>query len=152
VNLYNITMTKKEKRRDKMLRRVYGKSLAWYRHQFKRQGGHCFCCDFVPEKGKLPLHVEHDHRLAKAHVFTVPMGRLWIAFTAEFGVIKQSHKKRRAVRLMKKWLKRKSVRGLVCWPCNSLIRKSYDQPDRMFKAAKLLDAHQKKMKWRKYAA
>ncbi|SRR6266436_138969 len=147
-------MTKAEQRRDKYIRRIYGRSLAWYNRQLKRQHGHCYCCDFVPkeDEGGLPLHIEHDHRLAQLHIFMLQMGTLWIAYTADFGVIKQSHKKRRAFKLMRQWLKRESVRGLVCWPCNSLIRKSYDQPDRLRLAGKMLDIHQKKMHWRKYAA
>lgn len=149
-----LLMTRFEKRRDKRLRRTYGRSLKWYNKQFKKQGGHCLCCPFVPktDEGGLPLHVEHDHKLAKLKIYVVQIGEWWIAWTAEFTKVKKSRKKKKAIKLLRQWLRRKSVRGLVCWPCNSLIRKSYDNPDRMYKAAKMLDRHQKKMKWRKYAA
>ena len=50
----------KDKAADDRLRKLYGKSLAWYNEQLARQGGGCAICQRKP--GRLRLAVDHNHR------------------------------------------------------------------------------------------
>lgn len=53
-------MNTKERAEDRRLKRVYGKSLSWYKRQDKKQKGVCAICGRPPKK--LKLAVDHNHQ------------------------------------------------------------------------------------------
>lgn len=49
---------------------------------------------------------------------------------------------------MRMWLKRKANRGLLCYPCNTALRKLGDKPKKFLAAAIYLHKYQAGMEWR----
>ena len=134
-------MTKSQHKRDLYLRRKYNKSLVWYNHQLHKQHGKCAICrKKYNKKGELlVLAVDHDHKLAKLKVLSFKVGALWHARVKAIGWIVTRHKKRgKAIKEAKRILLRLSVRGLLCWPCNTALQKFRDNPTLMIASAKYI--------------
>lgn len=123
----------KEQRRDIQLRRKYGITAAEYDQLFANQGGGCRICHRPPKK--LPLSVDHDHnfkrvkikltRVAMPPVVGYPPSYQWEAKATYRSHDFSAHAFNRyeAHRDVRAQLKRASVRGLLCWLCNTGLRK-----------------------------
>ena len=105
--------------RNAYLVKHYGISAEEYAALAIEQGGVCKCCGAPPVNRD--LHVDHDHRVAKAKVKVKREGDGWCAYTDRFSHTIVRDTKEFAVGLMKTWLLRKSIRGLICWKCNMLL-------------------------------
>jgi hypothetical protein len=64
--------------------------------------------------------------------------------TAKAGdIVHISLKKNEAIQAVRAQLKKNSVRGLLCWPCNRGLITYGDNPARLRRAVSYLEAHQK---------
>jgi hypothetical protein len=131
------TPEQKERDRNTRLLRVYGRSAAECHQMAKEQNFVCKICG--SDGGKRALHVDHDHKYKYIKIVyhkdkvwfgaAVYRGHSFIAIGATKGEVSRD---------IRSTLKRNSCRGLLCWPCNRLLRMSYDQPERLAKAAQYL--------------
>jgi hypothetical protein len=134
----------KDRAADRALRKKYGISLAEYGRMLAEQDFGCAICQKPP--GAKRLHVDHDHSFKYARLKTVKVGKLWTAHTATADVVKglvpsviaQGSSKSLAIRAVRDELKRRSIRGLCCWPCNRSLRSFNNNPEVMQKAAQYL--------------
>jgi Recombination endonuclease VII len=139
--------------RDKRLRRLYGITLADYNKMLDEQSGGCAICGRPPVK--VQLSVDHDHKWKYLKIWVdqsalrpgsllatvcmppeqpIPVRYLHLA---GFG---PTVKLARAA--LKEKLKRASVRGLLCFSCNSGLRKFSDNSCRLANASTYLRKHQ----------
>lgn len=144
--------TPEQKLRDNNARllRTYGITQDEYDFMLAEQNGGCKICGSTPKKRR--LHVDHCHRIVKTKITAtkVSTGKksdyYWyaIAEVSPLWDLKSQNyrKKSEAVREMRVNLKRISVRGILCFPCNKVIRLFYDNPDRMESAAKYIREYQ----------
>jgi len=101
-------VTPQEKKKDYALRHKYGITIAEYNKMLKAQKGLCWICGAPPKNRG--LHVDHKH-------------------------LKNEKKLRKTG---KQNLIRANVRGLLCWACNTGLRKWRDNADNLLKASKYL--------------
>lgn len=153
-------MTAKKKHAlDLLYRRKYGRTYKEINRLRTRQKNRCAICRWTPTFNKKTgkkhnnLAIDHWHKLSnlKVKVFKTKSG-LWEAYNVDFRLYKyhlpegaitfKSHLRKKAVNKVKYQLKRKSVRGLICWRCNSGLRKWLDNPTLLRRAGKYLSAHQ----------
>ena len=120
--------------RDKYLRQKFEITEAEYNRALELQGGHCKGCSFIPTTRA--LHVDHDHTVAGLKIESVKHGREWVAWPKGYGdddgrLGFQCHDRLKSVALkqVRRKLLRLSVRGLVCWHCNSALKKLRDDKD-----------------------
>src|SRR5258708_2258533 len=131
---------------DLYVRRKYGITLANRTKMDKEQNYKCGICRRPPKKNKLA--VDHDHKLAKLKIVSVKEGKYWVARCPELYKLckrKVKHKDRvrgKAIKAAKLHLLRLSVRGLLCWACNTGIRKYFDKAKNLYRAARYLEKHQ----------
>jgi hypothetical protein len=137
--VFGIILTvRNDKTTDHRLRRKYGISLAEYNRMLAQQNGVCAICLNPPKARR--LSVDHDHRYRKLKIRAVreEAGR-WVAGVVDtlkrYTVFRRAARKLVAVREVREILKRRSVRGLLCWGCNSGLQKYADDPDRLERAA-----------------
>lgn len=130
-----------DKDTDRRLRRTYGISLGEYNQMLAEQGGCCAICKKPPTGRR--LHVDHDHRVQRGKVYP-PVKRpdkTWsVVFQtprADFFVTGLKTRSE-AKRIAKDALTRMSVRGALCWQCNTGLQKWRDNPDHLEAAAKYL--------------
>lgn len=124
--------------RDLRYQRLYGITAAEYDAMLAAQNNGCKICGRPPKK--LPLHVDHDHNYSRVKIHTrrvelprvvgYPSGWKWEAYATYRGKVYKAHDykiymARRRVRAM---LKKASVRGLLCWTCNTGLRKFNHNP------------------------
>jgi hypothetical protein len=142
-------MTPKDKAADLRLRRTYGITLADYKQMLKDQNGVCAICGKPPKEGGRNLHVDHMHTDTKI-VATKEGKKLWYAYnpatqiTLNVGVF-YGRTKTEAVKQTKNGTKRLTVRGLLCWLCNTGLKKWNDDSDKLESAAKYIRNYKEKL-------
>jgi len=131
-------------RRNRDLLKKYGITEQEYDQMLAQQGGVCKICG-KPPTGRA-LHVEHDHRLARAKVRTQKIEKGWLAKTNDPRYPKLNvefvlRTKSEAIKAVKHVLLRFSIRSLSCWACNSMLKWGHDDPKILIRAAELLHEH-----------
>src|SRR6185312_1853382 len=135
------------------LEKKYGITEAEYAQMLSDQDGRCRICGAEPKKRR--LCVDHDHYVEKLHVYTrfnFTKG-LWEAqayFEARCAVTASSKAKKEAVAAAKQYLKKLSVRGLLCFRCNKGLgmftkARAKNEPDRLEKAVAYLQEYKAKL-------
>jgi hypothetical protein len=136
------TQAQLDRAADQRLKKTYGVGLDWYESELKMQGGVCKLCGNPP--GTRRLHVDHDHKWTKVKIGTekTPAGN-WIAEATYQGktYIRFSAKRNDAIRDVKGFLKRASIRSLLCFRCNSFLV-GFNDPAMLRKAADYIEKHQ----------
>jgi hypothetical protein len=113
--------------RDKYYQRKYGITLAEYEKLLALGDGGCWICSWKPQEHHNRLAVDHDHKIEKTPVKAFRVLTGWRAYASEIFKTPELHANRAdAVKEVKRQLLRRSVRGLVCWNCNSLLKKAKD--------------------------
>lgn len=134
-------------KRDKYLRKTYGITLAEYDAMLAAQGGGCAICG-KPATGR-PLHVDHDHKVAKMKLVTFKDDGKWFVYPAELvnvtAAVFWAPLRSQAIKKARLYLLRRSVRGLLCWADNSGLRKYLDNVERLFNAAAYLAQYKQKL-------
>ena len=129
--------------RDKYLIKNYEHTEAEIDAMLKKQGGVCKICQ-RPPTGR-SLHVDHWHSLTHYKIHTVKLAGGWLAKTADdmnklkLYVEHTARTKSEAVKTVRRALLRLSVRGLLCWKCNSLLKWGGDNPDTLRAATLYLE-------------
>lgn len=134
-----------EKAKDKRLQRLYGITLGERTAMDESHSGKCWGCGRPPVSRALA--VDHDHRIPRTKIVTTREPNGWWTAEARLGAVRvsKSHTRRNAaIRCVRQGLKKLSVRGLLCFQCNSGLRKFSDDPDRLESAARYLRAHRAK--------
>ena len=127
---------------DLRLRKTYNIGLKDYEYLFEKGRGGCWICRRPPSGNR--LHVDHDHAWKKVSLlFQCPKESrdgLWHAQGFYRGSIYEGFglKKSLASLMCKKKLLRASVRGLLCYPCNSGLQKFSDNMIRLQSSADYL--------------
>jgi hypothetical protein len=103
----------------------------------------CHVCGKKPKPGGKALHVDHDHRHAKALIIYHKTER-WAAEARYLGGIffGFGRTKSDARKDILRKLKRASVRGVLCWVHNAGLRKFQDNPSFLAAASEYLKRHQ----------
>lgn len=133
---------KKPTPRDKYLQKKYGITEEEYDKQLERQGGGCLICGSTPKAR--PLHVDHDHKIEKWKIDSKKISKgLWRAWPrvvgiettgSRMGFYEQAETKPLALAKVRARLKRLSVRGLLCFPCNKGLQVFRDDSVKMVKS------------------
>jgi recombination endonuclease VII len=143
-----------EQHRDTYLRKSYGIGLADYNGILKLQKGLCGICEEPPKDGAKRFAVDHDHKWKYFKLDTKKEGKIWTSQLAEkqdefcaqtyrrFIFVAIGQTKSLAIRSMRTELKRLSVRGLLCFKCNTTLRKLYDNAKVATNAGIYLRKHQ----------
>lgn len=127
---------------SKRLEKKFGRNLEWYNRQLESQGGGCKLCGSTEKTRR--LHVDHDHSWTKIKIETKKLSSgNWQASAVYRGMGYNcfSEKRNLAIQDVKGYLKRDSVRGLLCFRCNKFIV-GFGGPEILRKAADYLEAHQ----------
>jgi len=127
------------KAESKRQQRLYGITLEEKEKQIVEQGGVCAICGRPPGKKNLSTDHAHSYRYIK---IVVERGDwetsyMWRArfIIREQGVSVYGQTYLDAVRQARRFIKRESVRGQICWTCNTALQKFRDNPDLMDKSA-----------------
>jgi len=132
--------------RDKYLQKKFEITEAEYDEQLKKQGGGCKICG-KPPTGKA-LHVDHDHAVERQKVYSKksPVGG-WSAWAGDgTQYFTTAALKSVAISRIRKCLKKLSVRGILCWKCNTSLKKFNDNPVLMQNSAVYILSYLQKMK------
>ena len=138
------------KQRNAYYLRKYGISLERYNEMLEERDGGCHICGWKPQAGQRALAVEHDHKVARGKISakysdgSESMSGWFVEFPDGYAILEE--KKRMALRKARRYMKEISVRGLVCWGCNSLLKKGRDNPDILNNAANYLLAYRNKLR------
>jgi len=144
-------VTSKDKAADASLRRNYGITLEEYEAMLAAQGGGCAICGSVAKQRR--LHTDHDHKVPKGKILThksltmaVNACDPWVAEAVVGSKVYSASagRKHLAIQSLRKYMKRASVRGILCWPCNRALRVFCNDPDRLEAAAKYLREYKEK--------
>jgi hypothetical protein len=145
-------MNDRDHKRDRYLIWKYGLSLKEYKKLDKDQDHKCAICRRPPKN--LPLAVDHWHKVERLKIKTKKNKDtgLWKAYNIEFKMFSchlpeaaitfKSSNKKKAIKQVRLKLKRKANRGLLCWACNTGIRKYFDNAEHLLAASKYLRKHQ----------
>lgn len=160
-------MTKHEKRRDSYYRRQYNISYREYKHRLRKARKRCEICRWKPSFNKKTgkkhrsLAVDHWHKLERLKIKTVKRRGKWEAYNLAFDMMGfklregkfkfRSTNRKKAVKQVRLKLKRIANRGLICWRCNSGLKKFKDNAMALIRAGKymkkFLDDLQKGIVW-----
>jgi len=138
-------MTRKLTARDRSLRKKYGITEEEYNTQIVRQGGGCKICGSLPKTRS--LHVDHDHKIQNWKILSKKLGnKRWAAYPDSIpghllDFCEYAETKPLARAKVKEKLRRMSVRGIICFPCNRGIRVFFDDPRKMIRAAEYLQKY-----------
>jgi hypothetical protein len=130
--------------RDKYLQKRFLVTEEEYKKQFVKQNGACICGSTPKTRA---LHVDHDHAIEAWKVVSQKFPDGWWAWPkggasgSRLDFERKGRTKSEAIRAVKKVLKRISVRGLLCFPCNGGLGKFQDKPEKLTKAAKYLERY-----------
>lgn len=139
-------LEKKNLAADKRLQKTYGITLADYDRMLKEQNGGCWICG-KPPKGNKRLHVDHDHKKGREKVYVrKPAGtNVWVAYTdSGVGGGQVFFSRKEALDFVRRKVLRLSVRGLLCWRCNTGLQKWRDNPEHLKRAALYLEEYKSK--------
>lgn len=128
---------------DAYLRRKYGIDRKVKRRMANEQNNACKICkrthtQATKRKPSHPIlfHVDHDHAIEKAKITVLKLASgVWHAEVSPYPglprlyIFSTAKLKREAVNFIRQYLKRASVRGLLCWHCNALLAKGRDNPE-----------------------
>jgi hypothetical protein len=137
--------------KNRRLQKLYGITIRDYEERLFEQGGHCSICGVLP--GTRALAVDHDHKWKYLKVYFPHLAHKdrWVICAPVVGsdspyypIRATALTKAEARAALKHLLKRASVRGLLCFSCNSGLRKYRDNPEFFDRAAAYLRHHQKK--------
>ena len=132
---------------DKRLQRVYNVTFEEREAMAASHDNACWICGWKPKEGQRSLAVEHDHKIAKRKIYAKKViengQKMWAVWHEGTPPI-FFDKRREGVAVMRHTLKRLSVRGLVCWACNSLLKKGRDNPEILESAARYLRNYKEK--------
>jgi hypothetical protein len=123
----------------------YGQSAEEYDQQLHKQKDRCSICNRRIKN--VGLHQDHTHKIATLKIKSIKGGDYWYAYNEEFGYCWRSHSRKKAVRQIRMLLRRRSRRGILCWHCNSGLRKWLDNPAHLRNAARYLEYWQNKQDW-----
>lgn len=137
-----------QSKRDKYLLKRYGIDESEYQTMLSHQKGKCKICGKEPT-GR-PLHVDHDHSLSYYKLTAYKEPHEWYAETdsdiSPFpGFFSRKPTKSAAIQDVRLQLKKASVRGLICFHCNTTLKWARDNPEILRSAAKYLENYQQKL-------
>lgn len=130
--------------RDKYLRKNFEITQAEFNRAFTKQGSVCKACGRPPKDRS--LHTDHDHEVEDWAVEAKKIGdHKWLAWP-KFGMGRlefssEGRTKPLARAAVKKVLKRLSVRGILCYPCNKGMKWYSDDPVRLHRLAEYLEEY-----------
>lgn len=112
------TQERKDRAADLRYQKAYGMTLEEVITLSKSQNDACAICGrpFADKRGC----VDHAHRIAKAKIEVVQEGKEFYRATSQYGVANGMTKKE-ATDALREYLKRKSVRGMLCFICNRMV-------------------------------
>lgn len=118
-------MTPNDIKADKRYRKLYNITLAEYNEKLIYQHGGCAICGRKPKRNRLA--VDHNHAVEKAKIIVSQSAKTKIYTANALGFTHSSLRKDDAVNVIRMYLKRKSVRGLLCMICNRKILGSLER-------------------------
>lgn len=135
-------MPDKDKARDRYYQKKYGVGLDWYNATLAEQGGGCAGCGH-PAKTIL-LSIDHDHSWKYVRITYTKKNGTWRGDAVYWGYTyaAMSRKKNEVTKEVRAKLKRASVRGILCFPCNGALRKLRNNPQIAENLARYLRRHQ----------
>lgn len=145
-----------EQHRDDYLKKTYGISLDEHNKLLESQGGLCGICREQRKEGAKNFAVDHDHKALYFRIDSKKENGIWTALLSTEqdencycapsyymrATMHSGKTKSEAIRSLRKELKRLSVRGLLCFKCNTLLRKLYDSARIAHNASIYLARHQ----------
>lgn len=123
----------------------YGQSAQEFEATLKSQGNCCAVC-LKPAKN-VSLSQDHTHFIAKLKVSVTKQGDRWFAYNEDYDFSYRSRSRKKAKRMIVQKLKRESRRGILCWHCNSALRKFLDNYKLLIAAGKYLKEWSRKQSW-----
>ena|SRR2546422_482056 len=124
---------------SKRQQRLYGITLEEKEAQIAEQGGVCAICGLPPLTKNLSTDHDHSYKRIKL-VLDQKTGFEHTPWRARFVIRGQCASVfgisyRDAIHRARSFIKRESVRGQICWRCNTALQKFRDNPDLMEKSA-----------------
>ena len=155
-------MNTKEKKKDRYYRNRYNISYDEYKRRDEKNKHKCEICTWKPSFNKKTgkkhnaLAIDHWHKLEKLKIITRKVNSKWKAYNIEFNEMGfhlkearytfRSSNRRKAKKQVRLKLKRIANRGLVCWRCNSGLKKFKDNAMSLIRAGKYMQKYLKDLK------
>ncbi len=130
----------KESTDGKRLQRVDGLSLDEDSRILTAQGGVCAICQNPPRTRKLAVDHDHSLRYYASMVFKGDDG-MWYSQYSIDPSVGYSKKRSEVVKYLKKYLKRQSIRGLLCPSCNRGLKFFRDFPRNLSRASDYIERY-----------
>jgi hypothetical protein len=133
-----------EHARDLRLQRTYGITLREYEELLADQSGVCAICHRPPKTRWLAVDHCHKWKYIKIDVEKNGDSNFWWATTFYAGrmIMRPALTKNKAIQEVRKVMKLRSIRGLLCSNCNPGLRKFMDDPNSLCRAGEYLFEHQ----------
>ena len=124
----------------------YGITPDIYKQMLDKSNNTCYICGYTPKDGGRALSIDHDHAIESLKVRSVKESSGWWAWVEEIPLDRINGKtKSKAIQEMKQVLLRQSVRGLVCWKCNSGLKWFRDNSSNLESAALYIRKYQERI-------